>query len=583
VLISDVPWLIPPEETVRIAPGQDGTVTYTVDRRLRNDDGTIGSAIGHLVLEFLNGTGASSTGPIASGLIEPLQGPGVSASAVAVVHTVTPGSAPGTPPAIPSDEVALFIPGVAHVPGSVGVFISDLALTNLLKAGTISNLSLFFRPNASTNTFAMPPLNLIANQPLNFADIAATVFNNTTSVGSLQIRGPDVQAISAVASVFNSSNPAGTYGTVIPALRSDRSAAANQRTFLTGLRADATTHTNLYLQEAGGGNSGVRIDFFNAQGAPLGTRTEALGPFSMLQIGLAVPDGAVSASLTTTGESTGKMAAYATPVDRASGDTWAVVDWGRQYGYDSAAPMLIPVATAGPGANNTFFRTDVAIMNVGDAPGTGTMRFYSRTGSFVDRNVALPALQSQVINDIVSSLFGITSTDVGYIVFTPTSGRFALTSRTYTTVQGQAATFGSGVPTLAQSAGKRAGETIRFGGIEDSALATVQAARGGTFRTNIGLVETTGEAVVVRATLRFSSGGQRTATQGIATKEYNLAGRQYLQINGISADIIGPARQTLGDLTNLQLDLEVISGNGAIVAFASSVDNGTGDSLLRVD
>ena len=105
----------------------------------------------------------------------------------------------------------------------------------------------------------------------------------------------------------------------------------------------------------------------------------------------------------------------------------------------------------------------------------------------------------------------------------------------------------------------------------------------GTFRTNIGLLETAGESVTVRLSLRFSSGDQRTATQAIANSEQTLTPRQFLQINGLSRSMLGSLRDTLGDLTNLQLDVEVISGSGAVLMFASSVDNGTGDSILRVE
>ena len=90
--------------------------------------------------------------------------------------------------------------------------------------------------------------------------------------------------------------------------------------------------------------------------------------------------------------------------------------------------------------------------------------------------------------------------------------------------------------------------------------------------------------MTVRATLRFTSGAQNAAAQGIASANFDLGPGQFLQINGVSQAIIGAStRNTLGDLFNMQLDFEVISGQGAVVVYTSTLDNGTGDSILRTD
>ena len=70
---------------------------------------------------------------------------------------------------------------------------------------------------------------------------------------------------------------------------------------------------------------------------------------------------------------------------------------------------------------------------------------------------------------------------------------------------------------------------------------------------------------------------------GSAFKDYALAPNQFLQINGAAADILGSGRDSLGDLRGLELDFQVISGTGAVAVFASSVDNGTGVSILRTE
>ena len=176
---------------------------------------------------------------------------------------------------------------------------------------------------------------------------------------------------------------------------------------------------------------------------------------------------------------------------------------------------------------------------------------------------------------------------MAHVSDTPASGNFAASSRTYTTVQGQAATFGTGVPTLALNASLVAGDTRRIGGIEDAAFSTIAAGRPGTFRTNFGLVETAGKGATVRVTLRYTyaaSGTTVVSSTATATKDYQLAPYQFLLLTNIAKELIGPDRDTrFGDLRNMQADFAVTSGAGSVAVFTSSTDNGTGDTILRVD
>jgi hypothetical protein len=355
-----VPWLIPQSDPVNIAGGATSVVSFTIDRAQRTDDGELGAATGNLSLVFLNGSAPGKSGE--GSAIEPNASPGTASAAVAVVHTVGVGTSPGSIPALAADEVALYVPGIAHAQGT-GLFISDLTLTNLLQSGTLSNFKMYFRPAVSTSTTVSANFNLTANQPLRFGDIAQTVFNVTAGVGTVHLRGKDIGSVSAAASVFNTSNPGGTFGTSIPAFRSDRAVGSNEKIFLTGLKSDATNHTNLLLQETSGNPVTVGMTFFNEQGAPVGTRTEPLPGFGMVQIGAVAPIGSVSVEIGPSADSIGKIVAFASPVDRASGDSWAVVDWAKQYGYDPASQVLIPVVASARGANNTYFRTDAPLLN----------------------------------------------------------------------------------------------------------------------------------------------------------------------------------------------------------------------------
>ncbi len=579
VLVSDVPWIIPQSDVVTIPPHSTAAFTFRIDRSKRPDSSALsGSLAGTISLVYLSGASAKTVLPLDTT-------PPPSVSTVTVVDTVKLTVSAGAPPALTAGEVALFIAGVGHVTSTVGTFISDISVLNPTGNRLVSDLRLFYTPvgggAGSAKTTAVP--SLATSVSIALADVVKNVFGTEGQVGSLQIRSRDADKLGLNTNIFNSSSPSGTYGTSIPTFRSDRSVAPGDHLVLSGLRQDATSHTNLFYQETSGAGATIQTEFFAADGTSAGTRSDTVGPFALAQVNSSVPSGAVSAIMTNSASSAGRFLAFATPVDNLSGDNWSVVDWSRQFGYFQGDPTVIPVAGVLHGANGTFFRTDVAITNTGSSSASGTLRFVSSAGTTSDRLVTLGAHQSNIIADAIGSLFGLSSIS-GYLLFTPTTGTFAVTSRTYATVGGNPATYGTAVPALATSAALKIGSIRAIAALEDSAVATVVAARPATFRTNFGLVETSGNNVTVRVTIRFTFPAG-TTVQGSATasKDYNLAAFQFMQINGITADILGAARTTFGDLHAVEADFQVISGSGAVTIFTSSTDNGTGDSILRTE
>lgn len=583
ILVSDVPWIIPQPGTVTIPAGTTATFTFTIDRSQRPDaDAPIGSVTGNISLQYFNApTGTSAR----IGVQAAAPVPGV--AIVSVVDTVqSPVSATSLPPLNPN-EVALFVPGVGHVQGSVGLFISDVSVLNLVGNRPVTDLKFYYTPitGGSGGSKATAVSSVPANTTVALADVVSQTFGTIAQVGSLQIRTKDALQLAVSTNIFNSSNPAGTYGTAIPTFRSDRAVAPGDRLVLTGLRQDASGHTNLFIQETAGIGATVQSEFVAADGSSLGTRSDQVAPFTLSQINNVVPTGAVSAIITNAASSGGKILAYATPVDQASGDTWSVVDWGRQYDYSATEPTIIPVAGIVHGANNTLFRTDIAIMNTGATQATGTLRYNPRGGQSTSTQITLRPRQTNVVTDVVGSLLGATTDSVGFLVFTPTSGTFAVTSRTYTTTPGQPATFGTAVPALGLGKALRSGAVRMIGSLDDASRATVVSARPASFRTNFGLVETTGtDSVTVRATLRYTyPAGTKVQGLGSGTKDYTLAPGQFLLLNGIGSEILGAARDAFGDLRGVEVDFQVVSGNGSVTVFTSSIDNGSGDSILRIE
>ncbi len=575
-VISDSPWLGAPRGAVLIEPGVTATITFTIDPLKRPDaESAQGSIVGSLQLVFPSGP-AGKVRPSGGGLP-------TGSTTVTVSHTLTTQVTPTTPPPLQGGEIALFLPGVGHVFGGFGaLFISDVGFLNR-EAQPITEIQAYFTPRGTTAASLASIQNLAASQPLVFSDMISSIFQNEASTGSLQIRTAQVSDLSLNANILNIGKATGSYGTTIPVFRSDRGVPAGGQVFIPGLRRDDLFRTNVFLQETSGAPANLRMDFLNAEGVVVGNTSEALDPFELAQVLNPLPPGAVATIVTNEDGSAGRFLAYATPVDNASGDAWSVADWGRVMGFGPSEIVVIPVAGAVHGALNTYFRTDFAVMNTTEAPATGRFDYFGRAGERASADVDLGPLQSRVMSDVIQSLFGITTDSIGYVTFTTSSGSFAVTSRTYTTEVGKTTTYGTAVPPVPVSAALRAGTVKRIGGLDDASIATISAGRPGTFRTNVGLVEVTGAPATVRLTLSYIYPLGRISARGTVSREYPLAAREFRLISVIANELLGSARTSLGDLRNLQLDFEVVSGEGAVIPFATVTENGTNDTILRLD
>ncbi len=569
VLTTDVAWITLGQDTLTIAGESSATVNFTIDRSQRSDgDDPQGSASGTVYLSYYDGRSSTKRAP--------MDGSSTSLASVVVIDTVSGTTSTSSVPTLAADEIGLVIAGVGHVVGSGGKeFVSDVSIANSLSA-SISDLSLYY---TSTSASSSASESLSGSGSLALADVVTTYFGQSSQVGTMHFRSDDVTSLSINANVFNKSNAAGTYGTALPAFRTDRAISAGQSIVISGLVKGDTAHTNMYLQEMAGGTATASITYLDALGNELSSTTGiTLSGWGLTSFNDSAPSGAVVAIIT---NSSGTFSAFATPVDDASGDTWAVADWRRQYDASGGEAMVIPVVGAAAGANNTSFRSDVTITNL-DASEASLSLYYSATGE--TKSLSFAANESKQFENIVAGFLAVSGTSVGAMFVTPASDNsFAVTSRTYTKGTGSAATYGTGVPTLPTSEGLILGESRTFGGIEDSTTATVNAAQGGTFRTNFGLVEVGGGSVEVQVSVSFSDGTQLASGGSNGSQTYTLSAREYLQKNGLLTQILGDARSDYGDLRNVQVKFTVISGDGRVIPFITTTDNGTGDTALRTE
>lgn len=585
VLTSDAPWLRPSASAITIVPGGTTSVQVEIDRSRRSEaEFESASVSGALRLSYL----ASSR---AQGDRTPLADSPVSSVTVTVKDSVAKPIDP-TKITPAESEIGVFFPGVGHVQGSVGTFISDLVISASKTIGLDPLVGVYFTPAGGE------PLKLnqklVPNQLLVLSDVVKSYFGRSGETGTLQVRLTSPDLLSLSAAVINKSGVAGTYGTAIPALRSDRAAAPGQSTYLTGLIGSSpAAHTNVVLQETAGKAASVDLDFLSSGGQVVSTRRDVrIAPFASVRLDDAVPVQGVSAKITVRSDHEGRVMAYATPVDKAlesdgsrrGGDTWAVADWPRTLGYMPSSPVVIPVVGVVRGANNTLFRTDITLMNTTAAEATGRLTFYPRGGVPVIRDVRLGAQQTVVHANAIETLFAVQN-QVGFVTFVPVGGSsWLVAARIFATTGQQIATFGTGVPVVSLESAMRAGQTRRIAGFDDAGAATIAAATPATFRSNLGLIETSGQPVRVRVTLHNAVPEGATAlSSALSFKEFTLAAYEVLSINGISQFVLGERRANYRtDLKDLFVDITVLSGSGSVIPYLSSVDNGSADQVLQI-
>lgn len=576
IAVSDEPWLIAPTVLITIEPGASRDVTFTIDRRKK--PAASGALTANLKLIYVSGlVGPSDT-----------TSPNVSITIVSVVDTTKPAVAPGTIPPLTTGEVARFIPGVANLVRAGGSYISDVSLTNSFGIGSLTDLRMYFgsaTPSVSVATIAP----VATNQSVQLASVVSSVFAGEGS-GTIQLRTRDWDKLLVHANLLNVAGSRGTAGTAIPIFRSDRAAAPGEQLVLTGVRKSATMSGDLYVQETTGSLASASIEFIDAAGARVGAPLDgiAVDGFRLRELTDAVPAGAVTAIVKNDNGSSGRIVAYATIRDQSSGDSWAVVDWRRFFGLSSGDDLRIPFvrseSAAGAGRRRAVrhaagddapARTDVTIFNGGSDTAIGTLRYFESSGSTFDQPLTIEPRQTLELTDIIATRFGRRGSS-GYLVISPSRGNMTVTGRT-----SSSAGLGTGLPALAASSGLRLGQLQQFANLEAATPSVIAARSPGTLRASFGIAEVAGERIKVLATILFSDG--RSVVSTYASNVYDVPAYGSLFIDDGMTSILGVSRERFGTLHNVQLQFQVMEGNGAASVFVLSIDNGSGDSILRLE
>lgn len=570
IVLSDQPWIVPNPQPISIEPGSVGTVNFRVIRSRRPTDAE-GALVANLSLVYVDGNQASLLGNIA--VLGPGSG-GVSVSKVSVVDVSKPPVTSGSVPPTFAGEVPLFIAGLANRNNTR----SDVSILNASGGGSINDLKLYFTSGSATNIASLSPLG--ASNGVSLTNIVGNLYNVTNGAGTLQVRSGEWQSVGAEAKT-TVVTAGGTLGGSIPVFRGDRAALVNQRICLAGL----TRPGDLVVQETSGTASRVRIEFFDANGNAAALPSEQnVGAQSLLELRDSVPAGAVAAIVTNLASSSG-IVAYARAADAASGDAWSVVDWSALYRYERGGAVRVPFVDgrgAGGGKRRSVThatkpqpRTDVMLFNPGKSEAKAKLQVIDTSGGLTEREVTIGAMKTALVPGVGANA----STTTAHLIVTPLKGELAVTARSFASAA--SGTVGTAIPVLSATAGLRLGQRQIFFAIEDSTSGTVAAGTPATFRTSYGLSETSGASVRVRASIVIDE--THALVSATTSRTFELAPRQQIVLPELLRSFAGSSRDSLfGDLHDLKLEIEVIEGNGSVVPFVIVTDNGTNDSVLRL-
>jgi Leucine-rich repeat (LRR) protein len=577
LLISDEPFVVPDPEPITIDPGQTATANFRVIRARRPANEQDGALTANLMLVYVDGSVAPNLLRGGGLLLTLLATPGVNVTLVTVVDQPKLPVTPSLPPQLSAGDIALFVPGVVSALKSFGRVVSDVSILNIGTARSVNDLRVFFTPTGSAQSSAATLNGVDASKAVTLANVP-NIYGTESGTGSLQIRSAAAQSLSVLGKLVTIS-AAGTLLGDVPVFRSDRAVAAGQAVVLTGVRKSSSLQTDLYLQETAGQPFTARVDFLDATGAAAQpSRSIDVGAFGSSELVDSVVQSTITVVVTNTGGS-GRLTAYGRITDNTSGETWSIVDWSRFNRFRTTDSVRIPYAEAASGGTTGRRRaashatgaaaTELTLFNPGTEDVRVAVDVIDREGRASSRDVTIGARQTSVLA---------LAAPAAQAVVTPGRGQVVVTARTF---RPAASSLGSNVPVVDAKSGLRIGQSQRFSNLDDSTAATVAAAKPGTYRTAFGFVESSGLAVTVRARIVLDQGRLASA---VLARDFALAPNEQLLFDNMVRAIIGDSRETsLGELHNLQLSVEVIEGRGSVVPFVIVTDNGSLDTLLRLE
>jgi subtilisin-like proprotein convertase family protein len=435
--------------------------------------------------------------------------------------------------------------------GAAGTrFVSDLRLLN--PGPTHETATVLYTPSGmdGLTTFRAFSLSVEPGQVVALDDVVGATFRST-GTGSIEVRGNPALLITS--RIYNDRTD-GTFGQFFAASPTSAGIRAGDEPLnILQLRNTASFRSNLGIAELDGGTGVVEIRLYDGSGALVSTESRDIQAFGHSQIPLFGGIGGLQIDIARAevrvADGDARVAAYGSTVDNLSGD--AVFVPGRRM-LSADASTVIPAVIHAEGAAGTRWRSDLWIFNGGDQDATVDLDFHTADGQrVVARAVTLAPGETRVLEDVVADTFDLEGTG-SILASTEGPSAIALSSRAWNDVA--TGSFGQYIEGSGADDSAAPGGVLLLSHLDSDAI----------FRTNIGLTEVGGAAAAVRVAVLDASGTEVFST-GV-----ELEPHQHRQLS--LAQLGAPTLQ------NGQARVEVVSG-GRIFAYASVVDNRTGDAI----
>jgi len=450
------------------------------------------------------------------------------------------------------------IPGSAHIAGLGGTtWVSDLVVYNLGEAE--AGVEAYFLKRDTDNAAATGTFFLVdAGSSLLLGDVVWDFFGESSTSGAIFICSDQPLMVSS--RTYNDA-PSGTYGQHIGGSPVLTGIPGDHRAYLFQLTRNDDFRTNIGFANALPSQLELDVTLHDAQGAELKTVQVSVPPHGFVQktdiLGSDVPDAYAIVKATT---SEARYFAYASIIDNHTGDPTFVTPEISFFREDST--LYLPAAAHVDGYGGTHWRTDVELLNLSTwATDTVVVKLLARDQANPappSKEYVLPPKTSLRISDVLETVFGFSG--AAALRFECSSSAIAVSSRTFN--QTAAGTYGQFVPAVPASATVGAGDSVVL-----AQLATSASASEG-FRTNIGILNTSGNSIVVVVELKGEDGTK------LGERSVSLGPYEFTQMDKIFQGIVAGTRN------NLTARLHTASAGGSFIAYASVVDNRSGDPVF---
>ncbi len=453
-------------------------------------------------------------------------------------------------PAVLSSRQHLLV--VARAAGAAGTnFVSDVRLFN--RGGSEAALWAVFTPSGQDgrDRFSAVQLRVAPGQTMSLDDVVPALFG-TTGTGALEFHG-DINQILITSRTYNR-GAAGTFGQFIASAAPDAFLqGTTQRLHIPQLQNTGGFRSNVGVTNVSQESGTFRVTVFDAAGTSIEARDIVLPPFGHQQFpilgGLGGVETVAARAEVAVISGGAIIAAYGSVVDNVSGDSIYIP--GRLAPQPSV--LTVQAVFRGDGGNGTRWRTDVWLSNPSATQQSAVIVFHSADGTEVaSEPVSVEPGKTLVFLDVLSELLGI---EAGFGKLTISESPLIATARIWT--PGASGSFGQFV------AARRPSEAVGPGTAPSTAI---QLEASTSFRTNTGFTELSGAPATVRVRVHDSGGNELLA------RDLEVPAHGQLQAN---LEQLGAPRTE-----NIRASFEVVGGTGRVAAYASVVDNRTGDPIF---